>query len=191
MNWSDIFEYKDGSLYWLDRGRHSFRSASTYKAWKSRRLGKVAGTISSERRSRVRHVQIVFDRKRLYAHRIVWEMHNGKIPENMQIDHIDGDGTNNNIKNLRLVTAGGNRKNQPLRSDNKSGLFGVRWWDAKRRFEAYINSGGARVRLGLHKTLLDAACARKRAEIELGFHENHGRSKDIVASANRARELVQ
>lgn len=37
-------------------------------------------------------------------HRIVWEEHYGKIPEGMQIHHIDGDKTNNNISNLQLVT---------------------------------------------------------------------------------------
>lgn len=37
-------------------------------------------------------------------HRIVWEEHYGKIPEGMQIHHIDGDKTNNDISNLQLLT---------------------------------------------------------------------------------------
>lgn len=45
------------------------------------------------------------DGKRLrMEHCLVWEEHYGKIPEGMQIHHIDGDKTNNDISNLQLVT---------------------------------------------------------------------------------------
>lgn len=37
-------------------------------------------------------------------HNIVWEEHNGEIPIGMQIHHIDGNKTNNDISNLKLVT---------------------------------------------------------------------------------------
>lgn len=191
MMWSEVFEYKNGHLYWKPRKISDFGSEAAYRSWTARRSGEKAGTVSSARRARVRHVQVVYGGRRLYAHRIIWEMHFGEIAKGMQIDHIDGNGLNNRLVNLRLVTAGGNRKNQPLRKDNKTGLLGVRWREEKQRFEAYINSQGRRVRLGLHKTLLDAACARKGAEAELGFHKNHGRLDDIIASAKRAKELEQ
>ena len=38
------------------------------------------------------------------VHRLVWEAFNGKIPEGMQINHIDEDKSNNTIKNLNLMT---------------------------------------------------------------------------------------
>lgn len=44
-------------------------------------------------------------------HRDVWEHHNGKIPAELMIDHIDRDTANNHISNLRLVTAKQNRDN--------------------------------------------------------------------------------
>lgn len=37
-------------------------------------------------------------------HRLVWESVYGPIPEGMQIHHIDGNKTNNDISNLQLVT---------------------------------------------------------------------------------------
>jgi hypothetical protein len=37
-------------------------------------------------------------------HRLVWEEHYGEIPEGMQIHHIDGDKTNNDMSNLMLLT---------------------------------------------------------------------------------------
>lgn len=45
------------------------------------------------------------------AHRLVWELHNGPIPEGRVIDHIDRDKSNNKIENLRCVSRSENRKN--------------------------------------------------------------------------------
>lgn len=48
------------------------------------------------------------------AHNVVWELHNGQIPEGMTVDHVDRNPSNNRIENLRLKTPSGqchNRKN--------------------------------------------------------------------------------
>jgi hypothetical protein len=37
-------------------------------------------------------------------HRMVWTIFRGPIPYKLQIDHIDGDKSNNHIDNLELVT---------------------------------------------------------------------------------------
>jgi len=42
--------------------------------------------------------------KLFYIHRIVWESHNGEIPEGFEIDHINNDTTNNSLENLQLLT---------------------------------------------------------------------------------------
>ena len=39
-----------------------------------------------------------------YIHRLVWEAFKGEIGEGKEIDHIDGDTTNNSIENLQLLT---------------------------------------------------------------------------------------
>lgn len=41
-------------------------------------------------------------------HRLVWLTFRGKIPKPLQINHIDGDKTNNHLSNLELVTASEN-----------------------------------------------------------------------------------
>ena len=38
------------------------------------------------------------------VHRLVWEAFHGKIPEGMQVNHIDEDKTNNSLDNINLMT---------------------------------------------------------------------------------------
>lgn len=44
----------------------------------------------------------------LYVHRIIWMLHNGAIPDDKVVDHIDDDKTNNDISNLQLLSPGEN-----------------------------------------------------------------------------------
>lgn len=46
------------------------------------------------------------------VHRIVYETYKGKIPEGMEVDHIDRNKQNNSIDNLRLVTHKENCENR-------------------------------------------------------------------------------
>ena len=59
-------------------------------------------------------------RKIFFLHRLIYEAHNGTIPEGLFIDHIDNNTQNNNIENLRLVTKSQNSFNQKTRKNNLS-----------------------------------------------------------------------
>lgn len=48
--------------------------------------------------------------KSVLAHRWVWENHNGKIPEDMDIHHMDGNKDNNEIHNLKMLSRSEHRK---------------------------------------------------------------------------------
>lgn len=52
------------------------------------------------------HVFLCKDGKPTYflVHRLVLEAFNGKIPEGMQVNHIDEDKSNNSLNNLNLMT---------------------------------------------------------------------------------------
>lgn len=44
------------------------------------------------------------DRRQRFEHVLVWEAHQGPIPEGMELRHINGDKLDNRIENLQLVT---------------------------------------------------------------------------------------
>lgn len=60
------------------------------------------------------------------AHRVVWELHYGEIPNDMVIDHIDTNVDNNKISNLRLTTQKINSRNRRQFKNNSSGITGVK-----------------------------------------------------------------
>ena len=110
---------------------------------------------------------------KLKAHRAAWAIMTGEMPKG-QIDHINGDGTDNRWTNLRLVDSTGNARNQKRHKTNKSGHTGV-WWDAKRRkwtVTIYIDSKPNR--FGRYDSLEEAAAYAREQRLALGYHPNHG-----------------
>lgn len=51
---------------------------------------------------------VMKNRKYHYVHRLVYEAFKGKLPEGLEINHIDGVKANNNLDNLEAVTRAAN-----------------------------------------------------------------------------------
>lgn len=82
------------------------------------------------------------------AHRLAWLYVHGVWPVGV-IDHIDGDGQNNRLANLRDVSVAVNTQNlRAARRDTLSGLLGVSWNSRKKAWSAYINVENERKYLG-------------------------------------------
>ncbi|UIU26965.1 HNH endonuclease [Escherichia phage vB_EcoS_SA80RD] len=160
MNWNEIFEYKDGVLYW----KHNRRGGRGIK------IGDSAGS-----RLQTGYTQIVFEGEHYLRHHIVWLMHGRCIPKGMEIDHIDHDRQNDRIENLRLVTASENSRNKSKPMTNKSGVVGITWHKRDLRWQAHIKIDGKKLYLGYFDNFNDAVKARKEAELLYNFHENHGK----------------
>lgn len=111
------------------------------------------------------------------AHRLAWLAFHGRWPTD-QLDHINGIRDDNRIENLREVSNRDNGRNQATPKNNTSGAIGVHWHKLKRKWQASIRVDGKRVFLGRYEEFTDAVSARKSAEVEYGFHKNHGRPAD-------------
>lgn len=79
---------------------------------------------------------IVFRGNKYLIHRVIWILYNGSIDSCLVIDHIDGNPSNNNISNLRLVTTRLNMQNKKLHKNNSTGVVGVYYKDKDNAFSA-------------------------------------------------------
>lgn len=111
--------------------------------------------------------------KKRFVHRIIWTIAYGEVPS-LEIDHEDGDGTNNRLSNLRLVPHATNLKNCRMSRNNTSGHTGVRFCKERRKWCSFIHNNGVMINLGRFDDKLKAIAARKDAERLYGFHETHG-----------------
>jgi len=127
------------------------------------------------------YVAITIKAKRYCAHRLAWLYMTGAWPSK-QIDHINQVKSDNRFCNLREATNQENARNGPLRCTNTSGYTGVYWREDKKKWQAAIKVDGKLIYLGRYKNIVDAAIARKMAEVEYGFSLNHGATEKITAA---------
>jgi len=147
-----IWEYRDGHLYWREnRG-------------KKMKAGDKAGRVYCFRQG-LQYRQLKVGGKTYLAHRIIFLMHHGYLPE--QIDHIDGNGLNNDIENLRAANHGQNQHNKGTQKNNTSGFKGVSWDNRTQKWQAQIKLDGKAHHLGRFDTLEAAHEAYKAAATKL------------------------
>ena len=133
MNWHDVFEYREGGLYW----RISLRNGVS--------AGSRVGHLNEHG-----YLMVKFKGKLCRQHRVIWEMHHGPIPDDLTIDHINGVKDDNRIENLRLLTHERNSQLGARRRISKDLPYGV--FKAKNRFRARLRRGTQRIELGSHLT---------------------------------------
>jgi hypothetical protein len=134
MDWKQIYIYKNGELERKESNNGKFNVGSVNSC----------GYLQTEYKQKVHMV-----------HRIIWEMHNGEIPDKMQIDHIDRDPLNNNIENLRLATQSQNQINSTMPKNNTTGFKGV-LATPNGKFQARLGYKGKKLYLGLFETAEEA-----------------------------------
>ena len=127
------------------------------KAWNSRRAGKPAGNPTGHG-----YWQIRIGGHSYYAHRLAWLYVHGVWPPE-DIDHINDNGLDNRLANLRLATTGQNLANARLRSDSTTGYKGVSYHRASGLYHARIHKDHREISLGYHSTAEEAATAYQEA----------------------------
>lgn len=123
--------------------------------------GDRAGTINADG---YRQIQFKIDgRKRGFKeHRLAWLLVHGKWPTN-QIDHVNGDRSDNRIVNLREATNSQNMMNRKLNANSGSGVKGVSFHRGSQRWRARLQFNGKRIHLGDFKNKEAAEIAYEAA----------------------------
>ena len=162
----------DGDKYfWLPRPRELFKTERDWKRWNSRFAGKETLTTLNQ----IGYRQVAIFGQYYLAHRLIWLYHYGAWPKG-EIDHVNGDRSDNRLENLRDVPRKINGRNQRKLDANTSGHTGVSWCKQTGKWRATIKVDYRNLHLGRFSQISNAIAARKDAEKLHGFHANHGRS---------------
>ena len=102
------------------------------------------------------YIRVRRDGKEYRAHRIIWELFNGPIPETLLIDHIDRNTLNNRIENLRLVSRAQNNWNSKGRGNLGKGITKV-----GNKYRAKIMYRGETYSIGTFDTIEEALADAK------------------------------
>lgn len=166
-----FYDAADGCLIWRRRPVDHFKDESYQRRWNNRYAHKRVGNVGD-----TGYLRINLCGRMYLAHRVVWLYVHGEWP-NGEIDHINGDRSDNRISNLRLVTKTQNARNARRPVTNTSGIVGVSYDTRDKKWHAYIGVGnGQRTSLGYFATKEEAVAARRGAQRVLGYHSNHGRA---------------
>jgi hypothetical protein len=149
-----LFDYKS------DTGELRWRVGRAQKL-----PGDVAGSLKKDG-----YLILGLDNKSLKAHRVIWKIVTGNDPVE-EIDHIDGNRSNNRWENLREATGCQNGQNRKLYSNSRSGIKGVSYNRAEDKWDAYIMANRKFTLLGRFKSRDDAAniVAAERARLHGNF----------------------
>jgi hypothetical protein len=145
----EVFDYREGNLFWkVDRRGNKLQGKQ------ANRLKKSNG-----------YQELTLNKKKLYSHRVIFMMIHGWWPE--QIDHIDGNKSNNLIENLREANNAQNNRNTRLRSTNTSGFKGVVYNKLNKNYNASITVNYKSIHIGCFDTPEQASEAYKKAALQL------------------------
>lgn len=141
VNWRNIFTYKEGSLFWA------------INPSKGAKKGSEAGYIDTKGYRAIKYKGHMY-----YAHRIIYAMFNGAIPEGTVVDHINRQPSDNRVENLRAITHQENLFNTSKVSAYRSASGA--WWSR-------IGKNGKNIYLGSFDTKTKAEAAYKKAKATL------------------------
>lgn len=116
------------------------------------------------------YIRIELDNRKYMAHRLAWLYMFGKDPD-AEIDHINGNRSDNRLANLREAIRSENMQNKGKYRNNSSGLTGVSWSKVRNKWAANIQAGNVQKNLGFFSTKEEAYLAYLKAKAEKhAFH---------------------
>lgn len=132
----ELFQYIDGQFIWK----------------KDNRARKVNGLVAGFNNN-LNYRIVCINNKAYKLHRLIWIYHYGSLSDDVHIDHINGNPSDNRIENLRICNSKQNQYNSKIRKDNKSGIKGVSWNKNLQKWHAQLVVNGKKKHFGFHDDL--------------------------------------
>jgi hypothetical protein len=156
----EIFDLKDGRLFWRVQrkgmNRPSVGLDAGHKHSGGYRVVSIGGRL-------------------FFEHRVVFAMTHGRWPTG-EIDHINMRRADNRPENLREATHSQNLFNKPKYGNNTSGIKGISWHKASKKWMACISAQGKNIYLGIHEDIelaeLIRECAAEKYHGEFVRHHH-------------------
>lgn len=154
------------------------------------RAGSEAGTLHSDG-----YIRVMIGRKTYALHRVIWKLHYGADPVGV-VDHRDGVGSDNRIKQLRDVTQRQNLWNGARSRKSKTGFKGIVFDPKYKVYRVNIKGpDGQRAPQGTFYTIAAAAAyldeLRKRLHGEFACSGERPRSRpEIVSRPGRPKRAT-
>lgn len=167
----ECFTYspETGELFWKHRPRSHFATNKGWHYFDVTFAGRRAGAQHSRNGRPIEvSIQLHYSGKQvsLRAHNVIYAVMGIHIPDDLEVDHRDGDPFNNRWSNLRLSTPAQNGANRRKNVNKKSGLpKGVS--KCGKRFRAAIRSNGKYIHIGRYTTPEAAHAAYCSKALEL------------------------
>lgn len=163
------YDPETGLLYWKRRPRNHFKFERDFNGWNTKYSGKVALNMLTK----AGYLKGTLDGIKVYTHRVIWKLCRGTEPE--EVLHENGNKSDNRICKLSGATHAENMRDQKKPKNNSSGCTGVYWNRDRNKWHARIHVKGKNKNLGFYTNINDAVAVRKAAEVQYGYHPNHGR----------------
>ena len=163
----EIFDYKDGFLYWK-------------KPRPKIVVGSKAGALMTSGIEVRRRIKV--NGKSYLSSRLIFLYHNGYLPE--MVDHRDRDTLNDRIENLRAASKFENARNRNPERESTSKYLGVAlrtYYQKYKYWAAQISTNKKCKHLGLFKTEEAAALAYNKAAVM--FHKEFANLNIITPPA--------
>lgn len=153
---SQYFSYNPdtGVITWLKKSATN----SKYKT------DDIAGSVWGEEGRDAKYLIIHFKGSNIRAHRLAWTLYHQHEPKGI-IDHINRDGLDNRISNLRDVNHSENMHNCKKSKNNTTGVTGVYKYDDNGRYQSRITIDG-NTKAKLFNSKQEAVAQRIRWELE-------------------------